>query len=195
MFTLKLIVDGSPETLQAAQFALTLAKRFGKKLRAYAFIDPVKVIEVTGFTGAGLCGSGVFIEGYEKVLSILEDIGQTLMTALRARADGMDVEIEEIIRTDDPVTILTDGMTTSTLVVLADNARNRALAERIFETGCAVAVFEHRPGEGALVTLMGQRSVNMDELAETMTRDGTAEVSQTTPPVLILRTARVSVVA
>lgn len=173
MMKIGLVIDSSPETLVAAQFAVKLAALTDKSLLAYSFVDSKKLLDATGFAGAGLCGSGVFLDGYEQMVKILMSISESLMEALRSRAGGSGVRLEEHISVDDPVSVICNGMKSNTLLVLGGHTSNLKLAKTIFENKqCPVAIFEPHPDQDGSprLTLMMNRTEDMEQLIDLLER-------------------------
>ena len=159
MFAVNFIVDGTPETAYASQFALKLAYAYGNHLVCHAFIDGDKVFQVEGFTGLpGLCGSGVFMEAYERIIADLVALLESLFEPLRARAEGSNIFFEPHIWVRNPCGCCTPCICAlskaapGALYVLAAHPTNIQLADMIFEkTHSPVLVIQCEADKSALL--------------------------------------------
>lgn len=169
MFTVNFIIDGTPETAFAAQFVLKLASASGDRLVAHAFIDGDKVFQVEGFTGLpGLCGSGIFMEAYERIVSDLTALLESLFESLRARTEGANIFFEPHIWVRNPCGCCTPCICALTkaapgaLFVVAAHPANIELAKMIFEkTQSPVLIIKANDDKPAMLL-----SINPDDVTE-----------------------------
>lgn len=166
MCKLKVVIDGTPESLRAAEFAIELATRLDHRLTAIALINTRQVLCSTGYRGTGLCGSGVFLDAYERMLNVDIDVADALMEALTARAGGRDVTVDSGVLIGDPLMSIKENTNDDDFYILGGTESNIELAREIFQqTHRPVAVCIEVQGETPKVVLMADDSDLMDDLA------------------------------
>ncbi len=127
------VLDGSLAAAVAANFALLLAKALNRELVAQTFVDSTAVMQLTGYRGIpGLCGSGVFLEAYEKIVAALICVNETLLLSFCARAEGCGLTVKSCVDIGNRENILANRSTRS-ILVLAE-PMGRELSDRLLLT-------------------------------------------------------------
>lgn len=91
-------VEGSPLNRIAADVAISLAKKIGSTIVAQFVIDPQRLFEMEGYEGlTGLCGSGVFIETEQGLIPPLTALGESLLLAFTALAEGQEIRVDQFV--------------------------------------------------------------------------------------------------
>jgi hypothetical protein len=178
MYTPKMIVDATRETLSASAFAIDVAKRLDGKLVAIAFVNAGQILKMTGYEGTGLCGSGVFINAYEKIIQTMVDVNESLIESLSARAGGHSIVVKQKILIGEPATQIGETACADDFYILGGTDENMVLAKTIFaKTRCPVGVFTISAEGTPHLRLLSDNSPAVDDLIE-MLRTLPIEVSR-----------------
>jgi len=89
-----LVLDGSAESLAAAQFAWSLASETGRPVHAQYVIDTDAIWNLLSFQQAGLVGSGIYLDAREKIVSALRSVAESVMLSYSSRAEGRFAEFD-----------------------------------------------------------------------------------------------------
>lgn len=91
-------VEGSPASKQAADVCIAAARKFHSDVVAQFVIDPQRLFEIEGFSGLpGLCGSGVFIDTEQKLISPLSGLGESLLASFCTLAEGQFISVKSFV--------------------------------------------------------------------------------------------------
>ena len=164
MFRVNILVDGTPETLFAAIIAISLSETGDKKLHAYGIIDGQDLLSSTGFTGPGLCGSGVFINAYESMLEIRMSILDALMESLQNMAGGRAVAVEPEVIQGKPVDRLPDLLNSESILIVSGHESNAGLIKHVSEELNLQTATVTVNGEGRRVVLLFRDKATLDDL-------------------------------
>lgn len=96
-------VNGSPESLFAAEFVWSLAAKNQSKVTAQHTIDLFGTLQFLGQEKAGLIGSGPYVAAYESICQSLRGIATKLEDSYTARAAAHHVDSTFICAEGDPV--------------------------------------------------------------------------------------------
>lgn len=133
-------IDGSIESLWAANFAWRLAKRTDSSVTAQHVIDTDAVWQMLAYDQPGLIGSGIYLEAREKILEALRCAGEALMVSYQARAGALDIESRFFLDEGCPLFEIADRASNHDLIVMGfNNATKRKGRRRCFELLAAVA--------------------------------------------------------
>lgn len=144
-----ILIDGSPEASAASYFAISVARALGTDIIAQSVIDSDAIVELTGYKGfPGLCGSGVFIGAYEQIVKTLEEVADSLMMSLAARAEGSGVKVASYTDTGSFDGIMLNRIAQyDAIVILPDSEKNRLLAASMGDDRPIVFVNTDRSGK------------------------------------------------
>ncbi len=143
MKTILFVLDGSPLASTAARQVIQLAQACQGKIIAQFVIDPQKLFDLEGFSGPGLCGSGVFIETEQALIPPLMHLGEMLMMSFTARAEGAGIEVEDFIDVGNPAQEIALRAAGSDLVVLPATEANYIASDSLRATvSCPILLVE-----------------------------------------------------
>ncbi|MBS2004315.1 MAG: hypothetical protein JST44_22600 [Cyanobacteria bacterium SZAS LIN-5] len=126
------LAQGTPLSKTAAELAIALARSLRTDVIGQFIIDPQRIFELEGFEGlAGLCGSGVFLEAEQKIIPPLTALGESLLMAFAALAEGQEVRIDSFVDVGSAAEEMALRGKDASLVVLSANKENLPIAERL----------------------------------------------------------------
>jgi len=96
-----LALDGSKESLAAANIAWKLAQAQDAKLVALSVVDNQAIWDLLGAGLPGFIGSGPYIAAYETIQKALLSVSETLLNAFESRSQTNQIETECIINEGD----------------------------------------------------------------------------------------------
>lgn len=137
-------IEGSSLSKTAGEVSIELARKLRSDLIAQFVIDPRRIFSLEGYKGApGLCGSGVFIEAEQNIIQALKGLGDSLMHAFAAIAEGHDVSLCRFVDVGPIMHEIANRTKTCRLVVLADSEENQRLARELGElVGCPILMVQ-----------------------------------------------------
>lgn len=161
--------EGSKLGKIAGELAINLARRLQiDEITAQFVIDPQAILQLEGFDGtAGFCGSGVFIEAEQRIIAPLVSLGESLLMAFSAVAEGNGLKVANFIDIGPRGLEIARRAVHSDLVVMIDNRQNPGFIEEL-ATCFLCPVLLVRPG---CVWLIASRASNQQtsDLAEHLT--------------------------
>lgn len=89
-----LALDGSQESLFAAEISWKLASTNQAKVLAQTVIDSQSLWQIVGKDSPGFIGTGPYLAAHEVIHGTLKNIADTLLNAYEARARGQGIESE-----------------------------------------------------------------------------------------------------
>lgn len=92
-----LALDGSQESLFAAELAWQLASANQAKVLAQTVVDSQSLWQHVGKDSPGIIGSGPYLAAYEVIQKALTAVAETLLNAYEARARGHNIESDCVI--------------------------------------------------------------------------------------------------
>lgn len=92
-----LYLDSSAQSMNAAQFAWSLAKRNNASLVAQQVVDSNSIWRFLCFDEAGFVGSGIYLEAREQISSVMHSIAGTLALAYTSQAEGLKISSQTFI--------------------------------------------------------------------------------------------------
>lgn len=92
-----LALDGSQESMFAAELAWQLALANRAKVLAQTVVDSQSLWQHVGKDSPGIVGSGPYLAAHEVIHAALKSVAETLVNAYEARARGQKIESECVI--------------------------------------------------------------------------------------------------
>lgn len=92
-----LALDGSEESLFAAELAWQLAETNHAKVVAQTVVDSQSLWQLVGKERPGIIGNGPYLAAHEAIHAALKNVSETLLAAYEARARGHDIESECVL--------------------------------------------------------------------------------------------------
>lgn len=148
MKSILLSVEGTPISKLAADVAIALAGNFRASIIAQFVIDPHRVFEFEGFCdcgcgGRGLCGSGVFIEAAQTIISALTELGESLLMTFAALAEGGSIEVEEHVDVGNKAQEIARRALEADLVILGESDDAFTLVKSLGATlSCPILIIQ-----------------------------------------------------
>jgi nucleotide-binding universal stress UspA family protein len=103
MNSLLLALDGSEQSLHAAEFAWQLAKASKAKVVAQTVVDSSATWKLIAPGEPGLIGSGPYVMAHESIKAALHTIADALVVSYETRAKGTGVQSQSVIDEGDIV--------------------------------------------------------------------------------------------
>jgi nucleotide-binding universal stress UspA family protein len=113
-----LAVNGSRESLFAAEAAWSMAQMLDAKVTAQTVIDIQALWQLIGPDLPGIIGSGPYIAAHDAIDNSLKSIAQTLKEAYDERAEGYEIDSEFVIDEGNTVSEIFKRAKQSDLVVV-----------------------------------------------------------------------------
>jgi nucleotide-binding universal stress UspA family protein len=113
-----LALNGSKESLAAANVAWQLAKARNAKLLALSVVDNQAIWDLLGTGSAGFIGSGPYLMAYEVMKKALKEISETLMSAFAARSQNVQLETECLVEEGDVLRQVLEHAKSQNLVIM-----------------------------------------------------------------------------
>lgn len=98
-----LVLNGSHEAKEAAEFAWGLSANNKAKIVAQQVIDVPAIWQFLRFTLPGLVGSGVYFEAEKKIAETLRSVAETVALSYTAQAEGHGVDIASFVDEGDTI--------------------------------------------------------------------------------------------
>jgi nucleotide-binding universal stress UspA family protein len=177
MKSILLIVEGRPVSKIAADIAIALAGSQNASIIAQFITDPHRVFEFEGFCdcgcgGRGLCGSGVFIEAEQEIVSALTKLGESLLMSFAALAEGESIEIEQHTDVGNKAQEIAGRASGVDLVLLGQTEEHLQVIRSLEAAlSCPVLVIQSR-SESMLIEPASEQVDSVVELIEQLTRIG-----------------------
>lgn len=125
-------VEGSPLSKIAGDMSIGLARKFETEIIAQFIIDPQKIFDLEGFEGvAGLCGNGPFIETEQDIIPPLMSLGESLLMAFAALAEGQDIYVHQFVDIGEPAQEMAQRGEHNHFMMLAGSEENFPLAHMV----------------------------------------------------------------
>lgn len=132
-------IDGSEESLSAAQFAWELAQKSGAKVAAQHVIDTTAIWRFLKYDRAGFVGSGVYIDAREQIAGSMRTLAESLMLSYSTQSAGRAIVSETYIDEGDPATEIAARATEHDLVIVGCHSRRYApRRQRLYEKLAAI---------------------------------------------------------
>lgn len=135
-----MILDGSKESLMAADVACSLSRSQASTLTAISVVDTKAIWELLGCSAPGLIGSGPYFQAYEKIKESLRTISETLVNSFEATKGSSSALTESTIVEGDPFHEILERSKDFDLLIMGRHglsqrsSSHNALAERLAAT-------------------------------------------------------------
>jgi nucleotide-binding universal stress UspA family protein len=126
-----LALDGSRESLLAANVAWRLAQSNQADLTALSVVDSQAVWDLLGAGTPGFIGSGPYIEAYGKIQAILRSISETLLMSFAARSQTNQIKTECLIEAGPLLNQVFERAREHDLIIMGHRHHLRAESERL----------------------------------------------------------------
>jgi nucleotide-binding universal stress UspA family protein len=113
-----LALDGSRESLLAAELAWQLAESNKAKVVAQTVVDSQSLWVFIGKDLPGIIGNGPYLAAHEAIYSALKMVSDTLLLAYEARAQGHNVECETVLDEGNTLDEITKRAKQNALVIM-----------------------------------------------------------------------------
>ncbi len=137
-------IDGSAESQLAAHFAWDLAERTGARVVAQHVVDSAGIWRFLSHAHAGFVGSGLYMDAREKMIAIMQSLGESLTMSYSSQAEGQDIKTETHIDDGDPAVEIARRAKEHDLVILGYKQRTSAepgIFEQLLETcSCPILI-------------------------------------------------------
>ena len=151
MKTILYLTQGTPLAKVAAELAISLARGLEASITAQFVVDPQLIFELEGFSGRGLCGSGVFIEAEQQIIVPLVNLGESLLMSFTALAEGQDVSVRQFIDIGDSAREIAQRAADSDVVILAGTHANSLVARALLPIFSRTVLLVQSPSEVLLL--------------------------------------------
>jgi nucleotide-binding universal stress UspA family protein len=118
-------LDGSQESLFAADIAASLAKRKQAGITGMTVVDTQALWEIAGQDLPGIIGSGPYIVAYQLIESSLRSVAETLMVAFESRVADHCISTQALVDEGDIVEHILKRAEHHGIVVMGHKSRSR----------------------------------------------------------------------
>ena len=123
-----LALDGSKESLAAANMAWKLARARDAKLVALSVVDNQAIWDLLGEGLPGFIGSGPYIAAYETMQKALKSVSETLLVAFASRSQNDQIKTECLINEGDLLRQVFERAKEHDLVIMGRRFRHPSTA-------------------------------------------------------------------